>query len=388
LPPRPLAARGSMLPWRRSPAEAVSSSARTDGTPPSWLAEDLRRPLLPQPGRRPFPRLHCGEHLLWDVPLSSRTALAEEAEHSSFPGAARSRSCPIGYQEYQIWLQRSVDGIELREEETEEEQEDLKGLSGLELLRKLCAPKKPLKPGVKLTPEERDVADDVLHGDGSLDDVIASRFSVSLTRGQMQCLLPCTWLNDEVINFYYKLLQERTTRSPSGPKCWFTNSFFWNKLSGGPNKRNDEYGFKEVRRWTTKAKVDIFALDYVIFPMNIGEMHWAMGAIDIKEKGFRYFDSFISKPHPNFVPFLRRYLDDEHKGKKGGPLAGVDKWNLIEMENVPQQHNGYDCGVFTCFFGDRFSAGRPLDFDQDDMPDLRTRLTARVAGADENWTTP
>ena len=43
-----------------------------------------------------------------------------------------------------------------------------------------------------------------------------------------------------------------------------------------------------------KAKIDIFQLDYVIFPMNIGEIHWAMGAIDLKENGFRYFDSMYS----------------------------------------------------------------------------------------------
>ena len=55
-----------------------------------------------------------------------------------------------------------------------------------------------------------------------------------------------------------------------------------------------EYSYKDVRRWTVKAKIDIFELDYVIFPMNIGETHWAMGAIDLKDKGFRYFDSMFS----------------------------------------------------------------------------------------------
>lgn len=55
-----------------------------------------------------------------------------------------------------------------------------------------------------------------------------------------------------------------------------------------------EYSYKDVRRWTVKAKIDIFQLDYVIFPMNIGETHWAMGAIDLKDKGFRYFDSMFS----------------------------------------------------------------------------------------------
>ena len=56
-----------------------------------------------------------------------------------------------------------------------------------------------------------------------------------------------------------------------------------------------------------KAKIDIFELDYVIFPMNIGETHWAMGAIDLKDKGFRYFDSMFctSATSPHGLDFCR-----------------------------------------------------------------------------------
>lgn len=191
------------------------------------------------------------------------------------------------------------------------------------------------------------------------------------------------WLNDEVINFYFKLLQERTKRPGAARACWFTNSFFWPKLSG---KENAEYNFKEVRRWTIKAKVDVFEQDYVIFPMNICETHWAMGAIDLRERGFRYFDSMFSRPHSNFVPFLRRYLADEHKAKKGKALEGLDDWELLKPANpVPKQKNGFDCGVFTCSFAEWFSEGKDFEFEQDDMPSLRVRLASRVMRADENW---
>jgi len=228
------------------------------------------------------------------------------------------------------------------------------------------------------------LANDGLWGDGSSSEVLASRFSVDLTRGQLQCLRPGEWLNDEVINFYYKLLQERSNMGVAGGlKCWFPNSFFWAKLSG---KNNKEYSYKEVRRWTIKAKVDVFLLECVVFPMNIGETHWAMGAIDLRARGFRYFDSMLSRPPPNFVEFLRRYVGDEHSAKKGRSLEGLDEWKLIPAEQaVPQQRNGYDCGVFTCCFGEYFSEGKSFVFDQDDMPDIRLRLAARVMKADEKW---
>mmetsp|Transcript_64960 Transcript_64960/g.102945 ORF Transcript_64960/g.102945 Transcript_64960/m.102945 type:complete len:124 (+) Transcript_64960:254-625(+) len=120
--------------------------------------------------------------------------------------------------------------------------------------------------------------------------------------------------------------------------------------------------------------------------MNIGASHWALGAIDRKAKGFRYFDSMFSMPHKNFVPFLQQYLKDEHQAKKGKPLEGIEDWDLIMPDPpLPQQNNGYDCGVFTCFFADCFSGGRDCGFEQDDMPNLRLRIAARVVSGKEDW---
>jgi len=294
----------------------------------------------------------------------------------------------MGYLEYYSWLQQAVPESlpESPEMAAPEEEDEFLHLSGLQLLRKLNEAARPkIRRRVpELKAEELALANDGLWGDGSCSEVLASRFNVDLTRGQLQCLRPGEWLNDEVINFYYKLLQERSTMGVSrGLKCWFPNSFFWPKLSGTNGK---EYSYKEVRRWTIKAKVDIFQLECVVFPMNISETHWAMGTIDLRACGFRYFDSMRSRPPPNFVEFLRRYVGDEHSAKKGCPLEGIEQWELLPAEGpVPQQRNGYDCGVFTCCFGEYFSEGKPFSFDQADMPELRLRLAARVMKADEKW---
>jgi Ulp1 family protease len=236
-----------------------------------------------------------------------------------------------------------------------------------------------------LTPEEHQLAMDGLAG-GNPNEVLCSRFNVDLTRGQLKCLAPRTWLNDEVINFYLKLMQERANLSLDGPKIWFPNSFFWTTL-GGQDART--YNYKGVRRWTIKAKVKVFTLDYIIFPMNIGcGTHWSLGVIDVRNKGFRYFDSMSKSltPMRDFVPFLRRYLDDEHKDKEKSALQGVDDWDLLPPPcEVPQQRNGYDCGVFTCCFADYFSQGLPFVFSQDDMPQMRLRIAARVIRAKEDF---
>jgi len=235
----------------------------------------------------------------------------------------------------------------------------------------------------KLTQEEKRLSKEGLWGDGHTSDVLASRFSVKLTRGQLACLRPGGWLNDEVINFYFKLLQERCKRIPGMHKCWLPNSFFWPMLCG---RQCMKYSYNEVKRWSMRAKVDVFKKDYVLFPMNVNGMHWAVGVIDFKDRGFRYLDSMFGSPHPNFAKFLRHYINDEHRSRHGTPLEGIGSWDmLVEPMGVPQQRNGYDCGVFTCAFAEYLASGRPLLFGQADMPMLRRRLAARIMRADEMW---
>lgn len=347
---------------------------------PGDLNADLLRPLPPATARRLASAPMGGKLELWDV---TRPA----------PTPQPTRANPMSYLDYLSWLQKVLPesmapaGTAEKAASEEEEIEGHEHLSALDLLRRISFAAKPPPPARRshvpsLTAEEREVAEKSLD-DGADSEVLVSRFNVDVTRKQLACLKPAQWLNDEVINFYCKLLEERSKKSKDAPKCWFPNSFFWPKLSGAGNSN---YSYKDVRRWTIKAKVDIFELDYIIFPMNIGESHWTLGAIDLKEKGFRYFDSMSCRPYKNFAPFLRQYLQDEHKAKKGKPLEGVDDWGLIIPESpIPQQDNGYDCGVFTCFFADCFSAGRRLGFEQEDMPDLRLRLVARVVSGREDW---
>jgi len=249
---------------------------------------------------------------------------------------------------------------------------------GLKL--KVPAATKTLAKGPRpLTDRELAIAFDCLEKDGNPQEVLVSKFSIEITRRDMACLRPGQWLNDEVINFFLKLLQDRIDSQPSLPKCWFPNTHFWPKLGGGNGKA---YAYKDVRRWTVRAKVDIFALDYVVIPLHIGRNHWALCLIDMKAKGFRYLDSMSCRPHPNLEEFLQKYLEDEHKDKKRKPFEEAGDWRILPIEEpVPQQENGYDCGVFMCSCAEATSAGRSLDYSQDDMPNIRKRLAAQIKTA-------
>eukprot|EP00928_Gymnodinium_smaydae_P034322 TRINITY_DN24352_c0_g5_i1.p1 TRINITY_DN24352_c0_g5~~TRINITY_DN24352_c0_g5_i1.p1 ORF type:complete len:960 (-),score=157.09 TRINITY_DN24352_c0_g5_i1:69-2948(-) len=208
---------------------------------------------------------------------------------------------------------------------------------------------------------------------GEDDDVVVPRFG--LLRGQLRCLRPKCWLNDQVINSCFRLVQEHCVLS--GCRCWCPNSFFWSFLSGSDEKT---YNYARVQRWTNRARVDVFALDYVIFPMNVGGKHWATGAIDVRRKGFWYFDSLGRSPSLNFVSFLQRYVSDEHAARRGSPLVDVEKWALLHFGSpVPLQRNGYDCGVFACVFAEHLAgACGASNFCRAASAEKRLQLAARI----------
>lgn len=82
----------------------------------------------------------------------------------------------------------------------------------------------------------------------------------------------------EVVNAYLRLVQER-----SGGTCWCLNSFFWPQLRQG--------GHAAVRRWASRAGVDVKTLEVLLVPMNVGGNHWAIGGADLGAGALFYLDS-------------------------------------------------------------------------------------------------
>lgn len=111
------------------------------------------------------------------------------------------------------------------------------------------------------------------------------------------------WLNDEVINFYGALLQKRADDSLEGKgpkrKVHYFSSFFYKKLSEeGYEKGRLKRWAKKVSvapRWQTNVKIDLFEKDIILFPININNVHWTCGAINLKDKRFEYYDSMGSQ---------------------------------------------------------------------------------------------
>jgi hypothetical protein len=206
---------------------------------------------------------------------------------------------------------------------------------------------------------------------------------VSLKGSDLSRLRPGCWLNDEIINLYMRLLQERDTRLHENqkgeeyPKCHFFNSFFLSKLY----KDAGMYEYNNVRRWTVPGRLkavgqsrsSILDCDKIIVPVNQCNVHWVVAVINLEEKRFEYYDS-LNGEDSECLNYLAQYLVDEFKNKRSEDRKDILEWPKVYPKSIPKQVNGYDCGVFLLLFSDYLSKAARLDFSQEHINDFRVKL--------------
>ncbi|KAG8220076.1 cysteine proteinase [Butyriboletus roseoflavus] len=223
--------------------------------------------------------------------------------------------------------------------------------------------------------------------DRCVDDLLAKQGVISkIAREQvydkdLSRLLPCQWLNDELINFYGAMILERSEACKKNPgangrrkplNVHYFNTFFWSKLHG------EGYERARLAKWT--KKFDIFSKDVILIPINHNNSHWSGAAINFRRKRIESYDSMNLDRHQVFKN-IRHYLDLEHQNKKKKSFDFTGWVNHVP-DDTPQQENGYDCGVFTCQFLEALSRGEEtFNFSQRDMAYLRRRMIWEIGQA-------
>ncbi|KAH9575977.1 hypothetical protein CY35_01G139300 [Sphagnum magellanicum] len=198
--------------------------------------------------------------------------------------------------------------------------------------------------------------------------------NIEVTRAVIQCLLPGAWLNDEVINLYMELLKERENREPKKfLKCHFFNTFFYNKLY----KDKRSYDYKSVRRWTTQKKIgySLVKCDKILVPIH-QDVHWCLAVINIRDKRIEYLDS-LKGADDTVLQVLGRYIVDEARDK-GDEVLDVSTWERSFPDDIPEQLNGCDCGMFMVKYADFHSRGSSLCFTQEHMEYFRRRTVYEI----------
>ncbi|XP_055482180.1 sentrin-specific protease 2-like [Psammomys obesus] len=203
-------------------------------------------------------------------------------------------------------------------------------------------------------------------GPGPQDEILSCAFKLQITREDLWTLKNTQWLNDKIINFYMNLLMERN-QNQGYPALHAFNTFFYTKLKFG--------GYRSVKRWT--RAVNLFAKELILVPVHL-DVHWSLVVTDLRKKSIVYLDSMGQK-RPDILELIFCYLQDESKARRNRDLS-PSEWKQYSMpaEEIPQQLNGGDCGVFTCKYADYISRGQPITFSQQHMPLFRKKMVWEI----------
>ena len=234
-----------------------------------------------------------------------------------------------------------------------------------------------------LSDEEKDRVYEALYGYGPLDEKLAVSSNDSVQRKSMHTLIAGQWLNDKVIHYFYRMLANRdealSAATLGQKRSHFFMSFIFTKLFD--KEATNQYRYQNVECWSENVPgKDIFVLNKLFFGCNVNGAHWTCAVVFMQNKKIQYFDS-MSGSGTNYVQGLFQYLQDEWKAKKGAEMPDLDQWELVyghEGDNIPQQHNGYDCGVFTCMFAYYLSVDRPLSFNQSHINQFRDCIALSI----------
>merc|ERR1712156_1363374 len=201
----------------------------------------------------------------------------------------------------------------------------------------------------------------------SRNEVLVTAHRISITGEDLETLEGLNWLNDNIVNFYFSMIEARSSSNQNLPKTYVFSTFFYPRLQ--------EVGHQGVARWTRST--DIFSYDLLLMPIHLG-MHWCLATVDLRHMTINYYDS-MGGNNTECLAELDDYLHQEYLAKKGKSLdAEVFDRNLVK--GIPRQLNGSDCGVFTCQYAEFLSRSASLDFSQGDMPRVRRRMAGEILG--------
>ena len=197
----------------------------------------------------------------------------------------------------------------------------------------------------------------------------------------LSTLQPATWLSDDVINGYLKLLNLREESNidvdPTYRPSFCYSCFFWPLVTQRDHEtREGVYSYSAVQKVSKHVFAaerfsrrefhsNVFSLRLLVVPININNEHWACAVVSFRDRTIQFLDSMSSSSARygrNYLHYIEAYLRDEYK--KLYRKADSDLWTLhgSDVTEVQQQANGFDCGVFVCLFADNLLRGQPPFF--------------------------
>ena len=213
-------------------------------------------------------------------------------------------------------------------------------------------------------------------GDGDPNEVLAELENIPVRRQDMATLKPGQELNDEVINYFMKLLARREESKATPPSCAFMQTNFYSVLAEGLGG----YNYNAVANWTRGNKrtksTDVFSKDLIIIPIH-GYHHWTLAVINMKQKRFEYFDSLRNEPEM-VLNYLGRWLEDEALDKQQTNFDTSGWPEVVWKKECPRQKGVTDCGLFMTRIADWLACDAVLSFTMADMAFFRQLMVLEI----------
>ena len=93
---------------------------------------------------------------------------------------------------------------------------------------------------------------------------------------------------------------------------------------------------KNVVRWSKKVSGgSIFNRRYILFPININDMHWKFVVVFMEERCIRYYDLLPdgNKIHTEMRNGVLQYQKDEYKAITDGNERNVCEWDTLDCSS-------------------------------------------------------
>lgn len=169
------------------------------------------------------------------------------------------------------------------------------------------------------------------------------------------------WLDDEVINVYFKLLEHRSTiETNDSPRLLFVSSFMCRHLED-----EDRSGTLDLSKVCKKLfeKRDhgvVRSADWLYVPVHRGggqSGHWVLLMASVKTREIEVYDPYHTHYGLDFefVSLFRKVL--LHLGQSWAEYTGP--WTVLSKgynKEIEVQKDGWNCGLFICAYADAHSS--------------------------------
>jgi Ulp1 family protease len=134
------------------------------------------------------------------------------------------------------------------------------------------------------------------------------------------------------------------------------------------------YNYENVKRWLKYSGHFLSDFDKIFFPINVGNYHWTLVVVDLKQKSVSYYDSIPSstetKHSKRYCDGALSYINDVHSRYE----VAFDKseWKIYTPK-CPQQNDMSSCGVCVIANADFLSKDLLLNYEAKDLSSLRKK---------------